>query len=153
MVLACSVPLPHNCGQLFTLYLLIPGTGIFYLLPWALLLALPSGWLTGYLAQRILDRQPWAGEGGTAMVELEGVVERITFYNEENGYTVARFKTATEQLTVVGVLPNISAGESLRLGGEWTLHPTYGRQFKVETFEDPPSGDGRRDRGGTWGRV
>ncbi len=54
----------HNCGQLFTLYLLIPGTGIFYLLPWALLLALPSGWLTGYLAQRILDRQPWAGEGG-----------------------------------------------------------------------------------------
>lgn len=72
------------------------------------------------------------------MVELEGVVERITFYNEENGYTVARFKTATEQLTVVGVLPNISAGESLRLGGEWTLHPTYGRQFKVETFEILP---------------
>ncbi|HHW12612.1 MAG TPA: Gx transporter family protein [Firmicutes bacterium] len=54
----------HNCGQLFTLYLLVPGTRIFYLLPWALLLALPSGWLTGYLAQRILERQPWAGEGG-----------------------------------------------------------------------------------------
>ncbi|NLM36806.1 MAG: Gx transporter family protein [Firmicutes bacterium] len=54
----------HNFGQLFTLYLLVPGTRIYYLLPWALLLALPSGWLTGYLAQRILDRQLWAGEGG-----------------------------------------------------------------------------------------
>ena len=72
------------------------------------------------------------------MVELEGVVERITFYNEENGYTVARFKTETEQLTIVGVLPRISAGESLRLRGEWTVHPTYGRQFKVETFEVIP---------------
>lgn len=54
----------HNCGQLFVLYLLIPGTRISYLLPWALLLALPSGWLTGYLAQRIVDQKPWAGEGG-----------------------------------------------------------------------------------------
>ncbi|NLC53149.1 MAG: ATP-dependent RecD-like DNA helicase [Firmicutes bacterium] len=72
------------------------------------------------------------------MAELEGIVERITFHNEENGYTVARFKTATEQLTVVGVLPNISAGESLRLDGEWTEHPTYGRQFKLETFEVLP---------------
>lgn len=55
----------HNCGQLLTLYLLVPGTGIFYLLPWALLLALPSGLLTGYLARRILARQPWEwGKGG-----------------------------------------------------------------------------------------
>lgn len=55
----------HNCGQLITLYLLIPGTGIFYLLPWALLLALPSGWLTAYLARRIIARQSWQwGEGG-----------------------------------------------------------------------------------------
>lgn len=72
------------------------------------------------------------------MAELEGIVERITFYNEENGYMVARFKTETEQLTIVGVLPRISAGESLRLRGEWTVHPTYGRQFKVETFEVIP---------------
>ena len=54
----------HNCGQLFTLYLLIPGTRVYYLLPWALLLALPSGWLTAYLAQRIIDRRPWEEEGG-----------------------------------------------------------------------------------------
>ncbi|HHT49377.1 MAG TPA: Gx transporter family protein [Firmicutes bacterium] len=56
----------HNCGQLFTLWLLVPGTGFFYLLPWALLLALPSGWLTGYLARQIIARRPWEewGEGG-----------------------------------------------------------------------------------------
>ncbi|NLY90308.1 MAG: Gx transporter family protein [Firmicutes bacterium] len=56
----------HNCGQLFTLYLLVPGTGLLYLLPWALLLALPSGWLTGTLARRIIARRPWRewGEGG-----------------------------------------------------------------------------------------
>lgn len=72
------------------------------------------------------------------MVEFEGVVERITFHNEENGYTVARFKTATESLTVVGYLPGINVGESLRLGGEWMVHPTYGRQFKVETHDVLP---------------
>lgn len=56
----------HNCGQLITLYLLVPGTGLFYLLPWALLLALPSGWLTGVLARQFIARQPWRewGEGG-----------------------------------------------------------------------------------------
>ncbi len=56
----------HNCGQLFTLYLLVPGAGLLYLLPWALLLALPSGWLTGSLARQIIARRPWGewGEGG-----------------------------------------------------------------------------------------
>ncbi|HEY8392437.1 MAG TPA: Gx transporter family protein [Capillibacterium sp.] len=55
----------HNCGQLFTLYLLVPGTGLLYLLPWALLLALPSGWLTGALARQLIARRPWRewGEG------------------------------------------------------------------------------------------
>ena len=51
----------HNCGQLVTLYCLLPGVGIFTFLPWALLLALPSGWLTGYLARQIILRLPWEG--------------------------------------------------------------------------------------------
>jgi exodeoxyribonuclease V alpha subunit len=72
------------------------------------------------------------------MTEIEGILERITFHNEENGYMVARLQTATESLTVVGYLPNVSTGESLRLSGEWVLHPTYGRQFKVETFDVLP---------------
>ena len=63
--ISISGAVAHNCGQLLMLYLLVPGTGIIYLLPWALLLALPSGWLTGYLAQRIIARRPWeGGEGG-----------------------------------------------------------------------------------------
>lgn len=63
--ISISGAVAHNCGQLLTLYLLVPGTGIFHLLPWALLLALPSGWLTGYIAQGIISRRPWEGaEGG-----------------------------------------------------------------------------------------
>ncbi|HBL35786.1 MAG TPA: ATP-dependent RecD-like DNA helicase, partial [Firmicutes bacterium] len=72
------------------------------------------------------------------MTEIEGILERITFQNEENGYMVARLQTATESLTIVGYLPNVSTGESLRLSGEWVLHPTYGRQFKVEAFDVLP---------------
>ncbi len=72
------------------------------------------------------------------MTDLEGVIDRITFQNEENGYTVARFQTADENLTVVGFLPNVSTGENLRLTGDWIIHPTYGRQFKVEAFEVLP---------------
>lgn len=72
------------------------------------------------------------------MTELEGVIDRITFQNEENGYTVARLQTDGETLTVVGFLPNISSGENLRLTGDWIIHPTYGRQFKVEAFEVLP---------------
>lgn len=45
----------HNSGQLLTLYLLLPGAGVFSFLPWALLLAIPSGWLTGYLAIQIIQ--------------------------------------------------------------------------------------------------
>ncbi|HEY8392436.1 MAG TPA: ATP-dependent RecD-like DNA helicase [Capillibacterium sp.] len=72
------------------------------------------------------------------MTDLEGIIERITFHNEENGYTVARFQTAGENLTVVGFLPNVRSGENLRLFGDWVMHPTYGRQFKVEAFEVLP---------------
>ncbi|HBT18190.1 MAG TPA: heptaprenyl diphosphate synthase [Firmicutes bacterium] len=52
----------HNSGQLLTLYLLLPGAGVFSFLPWALLLAIPSGWLTGYLAIQII--QSLRREGG-----------------------------------------------------------------------------------------
>ncbi|HBT18191.1 MAG TPA: ATP-dependent RecD-like DNA helicase [Firmicutes bacterium] len=72
------------------------------------------------------------------MAELEGIIERITYQNEENGYTVARFKSATENTTIVGYLSNVRVGESLRLSGEWSIHPTYGRQFNADTFEVIP---------------
>jgi exodeoxyribonuclease V alpha subunit len=67
---------------------------------------------------------------------LEGVLERITYANEENGYTVARVDTGRggELLTVVGSLLGAQVGESLRMEGRWGSHPQYGRQFTVENY-------------------
>jgi exodeoxyribonuclease V alpha subunit len=67
---------------------------------------------------------------------VEGVLERITYANEENGYTVARVDTGRgdELLTVVGSLLGAQVGESLRMTGRWGSHPQYGRQFTVENY-------------------
>ncbi|MDT0342943.1 SF1B family DNA helicase RecD2 [Streptomyces litchfieldiae] len=68
---------------------------------------------------------------------VEGVLERITYANEENGYTVARVDTGRgggELLTVVGALLGAQVGESLRMTGRWGSHPSYGRQFTVENY-------------------
>lgn len=67
---------------------------------------------------------------------IEGTVERITFYNEENGYTVARFQPKRKNylITIVGNLLSVNVGESLRLEGQWTTHSQYGRQFEVESY-------------------
>lgn len=67
---------------------------------------------------------------------LNGVIERITFYNEENGYTVARFvpEGKNYNVTVIGNLMGASVGESLALQGIWTNHPTHGRQFEIKKF-------------------
>ncbi|MFE1361933.1 ATP-dependent RecD-like DNA helicase [Streptomyces carpaticus] len=70
-------------------------------------------------------------------VVVEGVLERITYANEENGYTVARVDTGRgggELLTVVGALLGAQVGESLRMEGRWGSHPSYGRQFTVENY-------------------
>jgi exodeoxyribonuclease V alpha subunit len=66
--------------------------------------------------------------------QLEGSVERITYYNDENGYSVVRLNVPghSDLVTVVGNLPEVQPGESLRLEGRWTKHPQYGRQFKAE---------------------
>src|SRR5215469_8712007 len=74
---------------------------------------------------------------------LEAVLERITYANEETGYTVARVSArgatsssggGSELLTVVGNLLGAQPGESLRLQGRWRSHPQYGRQFEVQHF-------------------
>src|ERR1700754_2805254 len=69
--------------------------------------------------------------------ELEAVLERFTYVNEETGYTIARVATersGTDLLTVVGALLGAQVGESLRLTGRWTTHPKYGRQFEVHSY-------------------
>ncbi|MFE9564308.1 ATP-dependent RecD-like DNA helicase [Streptomyces sp. NPDC006487] len=68
---------------------------------------------------------------------VEGVLERITYANEESGYTIARVDTgrgAGDLLTVVGSLLGAQPGESLRMEGRWGSHPQYGRQFTVENY-------------------
>ncbi|WP_341716299.1 ATP-dependent RecD-like DNA helicase [Micromonospora sp. FIMYZ51] len=67
---------------------------------------------------------------------LEAVLERLTYVNEETGYTVARVATdrSSDLVTVVGALLGAQPGESLRLQGRWSSHPQYGRQFEVDSY-------------------
>lgn len=78
------------------------------------------------------------------MDTLSGSLERVTFYNPENGYSVLRLRPDHDDIpginrqglvTVTGNLPELSPGEHLRLHGEWVNHPKHGLQFNVETLE------------------
>ncbi len=69
------------------------------------------------------------------MIEVTGNVEEVIFHNEENGYTVAILETPDEIITIVGNIPLIREGERLKVGGKTVVHPTYGEQLKIETYE------------------
>lgn len=69
------------------------------------------------------------------MEEIEGVLTEIIYQNEVNSYVVGIFETEEEQMTVVGYLPFISKGDTLKLVGKFVEHKDYGEQFKIETFE------------------
>ncbi len=71
----------------------------------------------------------------TELKELNGTVEKITYRNEANSYTVAEVKTKAEVITVVGILPFLSEGDSAVFYGDYTVHPSYGQQFKAQSFE------------------
>ncbi|MFF1695953.1 ATP-dependent RecD-like DNA helicase [Streptomyces sp. NPDC058257] len=80
---------------------------------------------------------PAAAASAPSAAVVEGVLERITYANEENGYTVARVDTgrgAGDLLTVVGALLGAQVGESLRMEGRWGSHAQYGKQFTVENY-------------------
>ena len=64
--------------------------------------------------------------------QVSGDVGTVIFQNRESGYTVFRLRTEEEELTAVGILPQVSPGERLTLEGRWTDHPSFGRQFKLE---------------------
>ena len=68
------------------------------------------------------------------MEKFEGYVERITFRNEENGYTVMTLKQGTKERCVTGIFPAVSEGEYLKTEGELTVHPVYGEQMKAESY-------------------
>jgi exodeoxyribonuclease V alpha subunit len=72
------------------------------------------------------------------MEHLRCVVERITYQNDLNGYSVikCRVKNYSDLVTVVGSMPDVHVGSVLSLGGQWRIDPKYGRQFAMETFEE-----------------
>lgn len=69
------------------------------------------------------------------MEELEGILNEVRYQNELNGYTVGTFETDDVQITVVGYLPFINKGDTLKIIGKYVEHKDYGEQFKIETFE------------------
>ena len=69
-------------------------------------------------------------------MELKGQIEEFIYQNEANSYTIAVFQTQKQDLvTIVGYLPFIAVGDSLKLEGKMVVHQEYGEQFKVESFE------------------
>ena len=68
-------------------------------------------------------------------MELIGQVEDIIYKNDINSYTIATFETDDEILTIVGYLPFINSGDSLKIIGKYVTHKDYGEQFKIDTFE------------------
>ena len=71
----------------------------------------------------------------TAPEVIEGIIEHIIYRNEDNGYTVFEIMTDREELTAVGFFQFLNEGESVRAEGRFTEHPSYGRQFKVDSLE------------------
>jgi exodeoxyribonuclease V alpha subunit len=69
---------------------------------------------------------------------IQGILDRITFQNEENGYTVARLLDSgrdKKTVTVVGFLSSVPVGSTLSLTGSWINDSRYGRQFKLHSYE------------------
>lgn len=66
---------------------------------------------------------------------LEGQIEDIIYQNEINSYTIAVLECENEIHTIVGYLPFINSGDTIKAEGKFVTHQEYGRQFKVETFE------------------
>ncbi|MEO8284943.1 MAG: ATP-dependent RecD-like DNA helicase [Chloroflexota bacterium] len=92
------------------------------------------------MATKYPQPAPLAAEEGKEIID--GVVDRITYINEENGYTIARLKVPRQKqlATIAGYMPAINIGEGLRLEGEWTNHSQYGRQFTVTRYQSAAPG-------------
>ena len=72
------------------------------------------------------------------MEHLRCVVERITYRNEENGYSVIKCKAKdySDLVTVVGAMPDVHVGAVLLLEGFWKIDSKYGRQFSAQKWEE-----------------
>ena len=74
--------------------------------------------------------------GGSAPTTLEGVLERVTFSNRDNAWSVVQLVVSGRQdlVTAVGNLLGVQPGESLRLAGQWVMDKKYGEQFRVDSY-------------------
>ncbi|MBZ0277781.1 MAG: ATP-dependent RecD-like DNA helicase [Anaerolineae bacterium] len=83
------------------------------------------------------------------METLIGAIERITYYNEENGYTVLKMTPEKKSgradaeardgtISVVGIMPELAPGESVEFTGDWVNDPRYGLQFRAEIVKPVP---------------
>jgi exodeoxyribonuclease V alpha subunit len=71
------------------------------------------------------------------IIEVQGQIEKVTYFNDENNYTVAKMhiQGRRDLVTMVGTLFSVTPGEILRLKGRWSNHPRYGEQFAVVSYE------------------
>ena len=71
------------------------------------------------------------------MITIKGILERITYQNPDNHYTIAKLRIAkiSDPVTTVGHLAGVFEGENLEISGKWTTHPKYGDQFKIEVYK------------------
>ena len=76
-------------------------------------------------------------KNNSPLLTIEGHLERITYFNEDTHYTIARLKPdgLSAAVTVVGYLAGVSLGETLKVNGRWETHPRYGQQLKIDSFE------------------
>jgi exodeoxyribonuclease V alpha subunit len=71
------------------------------------------------------------------MITIKGTLERFTYQNPQNYYTIAKLcvSETNEPVTLVGFLAGVAEGESLEVSGKWVCHPKYGDQFRVESCQ------------------
>jgi len=85
------------------------------------------------MAERLFPENPTE-----PTTQIQGILDRITFQNEDNGYTVARLLSQSKEkklITVVGFLSSVPVGSTLSLTGTWIRDSRYGKQFKLQSYE------------------
>lgn len=79
----------------------------------------------------------------TSLESIQATVDTIIYSNEQNGFTVCEAESEDLSFCAVGYLPYLTEGDHVEMYGNWTVHPEYGEQFKVEYYEktDPSDKD------------
>ncbi|MBX7232660.1 MAG: hypothetical protein K1X29_11300, partial [Bdellovibrionales bacterium] len=83
-------------------------------------------------------------------VKISGIVERVTYHNVENGWSVLKvspFGSPQKLITVVIYQEKVFAGSSMDFWGNWTVHSKYGEQFKAShVVEKKPASSGAMEK-------